>query len=88
MATSAQVADGIRDLNVEWSDSNELHEILTDLNEPARAMYDKFQVLADKVAEEPGVKDQYAQSIAEIANDFAAAADKLKEAVGEGLVRG
>lgn len=87
MASSAQVADGIRDLTVDWGSAEELDEVLRNLHQIGEAIHDKFQVLADKL-QETALKEAYGQKIAEIAGDYAGSADKIREAVGGGVLQG
>jgi hypothetical protein len=87
MATSQQVADGIRDLEVHFDDAEELHQVLLHLHEITEATREKFQQLGDRVSE-TGLKEHYADAIHEAANDLSGVGDKVQSVVGGGVLQG
>jgi hypothetical protein len=87
MATSAQVAEGIRDLNVDWDDAEELHQILMHLHEIIEATQERLQRVGDKLSE-TALKEKYADAVAEAAGSLSGSADSLQSVVGGGVLRG
>jgi uncharacterized membrane protein YccC len=87
MATSQQVADGIRDLNVDWDNAEELHQILMHLHEIVQATQERLQLVADKLPE-TAIKPEYSDTISESAADLNGVADKIQSVVGGGVLQG
>lgn len=86
MATSMQVADGIRDLNVEWDDPAEFHQILVHLHEIVRATQERLQAVADRLDETP-LRQEYQGPVAEAAGSMSGIADQLQQVTGGGVLR-
>ena len=87
MATSQQVADGIRDLSIEFSDAEELHQVLMYLHEITEATREKFTQLADRVGE-TALKPQYEEAIQDAASSLSGVGDQLQSVVGGGVLQG
>lgn len=87
MATSAQVADGIRDLSVDFDDAETLHQTLMHLHEITEATREKLQNLGERVAE-TGLKEKYAEAIQDAAGSLSGVGDQLQSVVGGGVLNG
>ena len=87
MATSAQVADQIRDLNVHWDDAEELHQILMHLHEIIDATQERLQAVSDRLPD-TAIKQAYADAVAEAAGSMRGSADRLQDVIGGGVLRG
>ena len=87
MATSAQVADGIRDLDVDFDDAETLHQVLMHLHEVTEATREVFERLAEKV-KETGLKEKYGETIEEAAGSLSGIGDQVQEVVGGGVLQG
>jgi len=87
MATSQQVADQIRDLNVDWDDAEELHQILVHLHEIIAATQERLQRVGDSL-EETAIKPEDRDAVQEAAGTLSGSADQLQEVVGGGVLRG
>jgi hypothetical protein len=86
MATSAQVADQIRDLNVHWDDAEELHQILMHLHTIIEATQERLQSISDRLPE-TAIKQSYADAVAEAAGSLSGSADQLQSVIGGGVLR-
>lgn len=88
MATSAQVADAIRDLDTDFDDAETLHQNLVNLHEIIAATQEVLQRTGDKVAETPLNKAGYSDAIHEAAGNLSGVADQLQQVVGGGVLQG
>ena len=87
MATSRQVAEQIRDLNVDWDDAEELHQILMYLHEVIEATQERLQRVGDSL-EETAIKPEYRDAVQEAAGTLSGSADQLQQVIGGGVLRG
>lgn len=87
MATSRQVAEQIRDLNVDWDDAEELHQILMYLHEVIEATQERLQRVGDSL-EETAIKPEYRDAVQEAAGTLSGSADQLQQVIGGGVLHG
>lgn len=87
MATAQDVAEGIRDLNVDWDNAEELHQTLMHLHEIIEATQERLHQVAQSL-EETALKPQYHEAVAEAAGSLNGAAEGLQEVVGGGVLQG
>lgn len=87
MATSAQVAEGISDLDIDFDDAETLHQVLLHLHEITEAVQGRLNSLADRVAE-TGLKEKYSDAIKEAASAQSGVGEQLKDVVGGGVLQG
>ena len=86
MADVQSIADSIRDVggNMDTDDPQQIHDTLVSMHDIVRAVQETLQQMADQLPE-TGVKDRYAEAVAEAASGLNGIADQLQQEVGGGV---